>query len=231
MSDPLLIARNLRKRYTLGRRDVEVLRGVSLEVSAGEFVALRGASGAGKSTLLHLIGGLDTPDSGEIVVSGQNLARISSNALSRFRTEKIGFIFQAYHLLPEFDALENVSIPGRIARHNATEVRNRAQKLLERVGLGARLDHRPYELSGGEQQRVAIARALINQPNVIIADEPTGNLDSHTGQEILGLLQEIRKELNTTLLIATHDMNVANSAPRVVRLVDGQIEDQSSISV
>lgn len=227
MSDPLLIARNLRKRYTLGRRDVEVLRGVSLEISAGEFVALRGASGAGKSTLLHLIGGLDTPDSGEIIVSGQNLARISSNALSRFRTEKIGFIFQAYHLLPEFDALENVSIPGRIARHNGVEVRNRAQKLLERVGLGARLDHRPYELSGGEQQRVAIARALINHPNVIIADEPTGNLDSHTGQEILGLLQEIRSELNTTLLIATHDSSVANSAPRVVRLVDGQIENCS----
>jgi lipoprotein-releasing system ATP-binding protein len=228
MSDPLLIARNLRKRYTLGRRDVEVLRGVSLEISAGEFVALRGASGAGKSTLLHLVGGLDTPDSGEIIVSGQNLGRISSNALSRFRTEKIGFIFQAYHLLPEFDALENVSIPGRIARHNSGEVRNRAQKLLERVGLGARLDHRPYELSGGEQQRVAIARALINQPNVIIADEPTGNLDSHTGQEILALLQEIRSELNTTLLIATHDMNVANSAPRVVRLVDGQIETLSA---
>jgi lipoprotein-releasing system ATP-binding protein len=227
MSDPLLSARNLRKRYTLGRRDVEVLRGVSLEISAGEFVALRGASGAGKSTLLHLIGGLDTPDSGEIVVSGQNLARISSSALSRFRTEKIGFIFQAYHLLPEFDALENVSIPGRIARHNGTAVRDRARKLLERVGLGARLDHRPYELSGGEQQRVAIARALINQPNVIIADEPTGNLDSHTGQEILALLQEIRSELNTTLLIATHDSNVANSAPRVVRLVDGQIESLS----
>src|SRR5690349_19796650 len=131
MSDPLLIARNLCKRYTLGRRDVEVLRGVSLEIGAGEFVALRGASGAGKSTLLHLIGGLDTPDSGEIIVSGQNLARISSNALSRFRTEKIGFIFQAYHLLPEFDALENVSIPGRIARHNAGKVRSRAQELLE----------------------------------------------------------------------------------------------------
>ncbi len=228
MSDPLLIAQNLRKRYTLGRRDVEVLRGVSLEISAGEFVALRGASGAGKSTLLHLIGGLDTPDSGKIIVSGQNLARISSNALSRFRTEKIGFIFQAYHLLPEFDALENVSIPGRIGRHNSAAVRSRAQKLLERVGLGARLDHRPYELSGGEQQRVAIARALINQPSVIIADEPTGNLDSHTGQEILALLQEIRSELNTTLLIATHDLSVANSAPRVIRLVDGQIESLSA---
>jgi lipoprotein-releasing system ATP-binding protein len=225
MSDPLLIARNLRKRYTLGRRDVEVLRGVSVEIQAGEFLALRGASGAGKSTLLHLIGGLDTPDAGEIIVAGQNIARISSSALSRFRTDKIGFIFQAYHLLPEFDALENVCIPGRIGRHHSVEVRERAQKLLERVGLGARLDHRPYELSGGEQQRVAIARALINQPTVIIADEPTGNLDSHTGQEILALLQEIRTELNTTLLIATHDMSVANSAPRVIRLVDGQIEN------
>lgn len=224
MSDPLLVARNLCKRYTLGRRDVEVLRGVSLEINAGEFVALRGASGAGKSTLLHLIGALDTPDSGEIIVAGQNLAQISNAALSRFRTEKIGFVFQAYHLLPEFDALENVLIPGRIARHNAVEARERARRLLDRVGLGARLDHRPYELSGGEQQRVAIARALINQPSVLIADEPTGNLDSHTGQEILGLLQEIRAELNTTLLIATHDSHVAESAPRVIRLVDGQIE-------
>jgi lipoprotein-releasing system ATP-binding protein len=224
MSEPLLVARDLRKRYILGRRDVEVLRGVSLGIEAGEFVALRGASGAGKSTLLHLIGGLDTPDSGEIIVSGQNLARISGGALSRFRTEKIGFIFQAYHLLPEFDALENVCIPGRIGRHNAADVSARARNLLGRVGLSERLDHRPYELSGGEQQRVAIARALINQPNVIIADEPTGNLDSHTGQEILALLQEIRAELNTTLLIATHDLEVANSAPRVIRLVDGQIE-------
>jgi ABC-type lipoprotein export system ATPase subunit len=224
MSEPLLVARDLRKRYTLGRRAVEVLRGVSLEVQAGEFVALRGASGAGKSTLLHLMGGLDTPDSGEVIVCGQNLGRISSGSLSRFRTERIGFIFQAYHLLPEFDALENVCIPGRIARHGAREVRMRAEQLLQRVGLGERLDHRPYELSGGEQQRVAIARALINTPDVIIADEPTGNLDSHTGQEILALLQEIREELNTTLLIATHDAHVADSAPRVIRLVDGQIE-------
>jgi ABC-type lipoprotein export system ATPase subunit len=225
MTEALLVARDLHKRYTLGRRSVDVLRGVSLEVQKGEFVALRGASGAGKSTLLHLIGGLDAPDSGEIVVCGQNLGRISSGALSRFRTEKIGFIFQAYHLLPEFDALENVCIPGRIARHNGREVRARGQKLLERVGLGERLDHRPYELSGGEQQRVAIARALINEPDVVIADEPTGNLDSHTGHEILALLQEIRAELNTTLLIATHDAEVAESAPRVVRLFDGQIEN------
>src|SRR5688572_30231063 len=224
MSEPLVIARDLRKTYKLGRRPVLVLQGVTLTVNRGEFVALRGASGAGKSTLLHVIGGLDTVDEGEISVAGQPFHSISSGALSRFRTEKIGFIFQAYHLLPEFDALENVCIPGRIARHKSQEVNDRGRELLERVGLAARLDHRPYELSGGEQQRVAIARALINQPDVIIADEPTGNLDSHTGQEILALLQEIRAELNTTLLIATHDSEVANSAPRVIRLVDGQIE-------
>jgi ABC-type lipoprotein export system ATPase subunit len=221
---PLLSARDLRKEYTLGRRSVQVLSGVTLEVERGEFVALRGASGAGKSTLLHLIGGLDTPDAGEIIVIGENLTQFSQAQLARFRIERIGFIFQAYHLLPEFDALENVCIPGRIARHNPAEVKKRARALLDRVGLSARLDHRPYELSGGEQQRVAIARALINEPEIIIADEPTGNLDSHTGEDILNLLCEIRSERNTTLLIATHDRKVAERAPRVIRLVDGRID-------
>jgi predicted ABC-type transport system involved in lysophospholipase L1 biosynthesis ATPase subunit len=148
---------------------------------------------------------------------------MSAAHLARFRTEKIGFIFQAYHLLPEFDALENVCIPGRIARHSLEDVVKRAKRLLERVGLGKRLDHRPRELSGGEQQRVAIARALVNEPDVIIADEPTGNLDSHTGGEILDLLSEIRSERNATLVVATHDANVAHRAPRVVQLIDGRI--------
>ena len=223
MNEPLVIARDLRKSYKMGRRDVDVLQGVSIEVTRGEFVALRGASGAGKSTLLHLIGGLDTADSGEITVAGQPFHRMSGGQLARFRTEKIGFIFQAYHLMPEFDALENVCIPGRIARHPVEAVRKRAAELLKRVGLRQRLDHRPRELSGGEQQRVAIARALVNEPEVIIADEPTGNLDSHTGGEILDLLSEIRAERNTTLLIATHDAKVAERAPRVVQLIDGQI--------
>jgi lipoprotein-releasing system ATP-binding protein len=223
MNDPLVIARDLRKSYKMGRRDVNVLQGVSIEVTRGEFVALRGASGAGKSTLLHLIGGLDTADSGEITVAGEPFHKMSGGQLARFRTEKIGFIFQAYHLMPEFDALENVCIPGRIARHPVEAVRERAAELLKRVGLGQRLDHRPRELSGGEQQRVAIARALVNNPEVIIADEPTGNLDSHTGGEILDLLSEIRAEKNTTLLIATHDTKVAERAPRVVQLIDGQI--------
>ena len=223
MNEPLVIARDLRKSYKMGRRDVDVLQGVSIEVTRGEFVALRGASGAGKSTLLHLIGGLDTADSGEITVAGQPFHRMSGGQLARFRTEKIGFIFQAYHLMPEFDALENVCIPGRIARHPVEAVRKRAAELLKRVGLRQRLDHRPRELSGGEQQRVAIARALVNEPEVIIADEPTGNLDSHTGGEILDLLSEIRAERSTTLLIATHDAKVAERAPRVVQLIDGQI--------
>ena len=228
MSEPLVIARNLRKTYKLGRRPVLVLQGVTLTVNRGEFVALRGASGAGKSTLLHVIGGLDTVDEGEISVAGQPFHSMSGGQLARFRTEKIGFIFQAYHLLPEFDALENVSIPGRIARHPTEAVRKRATELLKRVGLGERLDHRPNELSGGEQQRVAIARALINEPDIVIADEPTGNLDSHTGGEILDLLQEIRAERNTTLLIATHDLKVAERAPRVIQLIDGQIETRNS---
>jgi ABC-type lipoprotein export system ATPase subunit len=223
MSEPVVITNGLRKSYRMGRRDVNVLQGVSITVERGAFVALRGASGAGKSTLLHLIGGLDKADAGEITVAGEPFHRMSGAKLARFRTEKIGFIFQAYHLLPEFDALENVCIPGRIARHPFSAVKKRAAELLERVGLGKRLDHRPRELSGGEQQRVAIARALINDPEVIIADEPTGNLDSHTGGDILDLLGEIRGERNTTLLIATHDSKVAERAPRVVQLVDGMI--------
>ena len=231
MNDSLVIARDLRKTYKMGRRDVNVLQGVSIEVTRGEFVALRGASGAGKSTLLHLIGGLDTADSGEITVAGQPFHKMSGGQLARFRTEKIGFIFQAYHLMPEFDALENVCIPGRIARHPVEAVRERAAELLKRVGLGQRLDHRPRELSGGEQQRVAIARALVNNPEVIIADEPTGNLDSHTGGDILDLLGQIRAERNTTLLIATHDPKVAERAPRVVQLIDGQIATPEASAV
>ena len=223
MAEPIITAHNLRKNYTMGKRSVEVLRGVSISVTRGDFCALRGASGAGKSTLLHLLGGLDTPDSGEIKVGGQTLSGMKGSALSRFRNEKIGFIFQAYHLLPEFDALENVCLPARMCRSRLENVQKRGRDLLQRVGLGERLDHRPFELSGGEQQRVAIARALINEPELILADEPTGNLDSHTGDEILDLLCQLRDERNTTLLIATHDGRVAGRAPRVVQLLDGLI--------
>ncbi|HVV02120.1 MAG TPA: ABC transporter ATP-binding protein, partial [Verrucomicrobiae bacterium] len=183
MSEPLLIGRQLHKTYTLGSRDLPVLRGVDLDLNRGDFVALRGASGAGKSTLLHLLGGLDVPSQGEVLLRGRSLAQLSSRELARLRNHEIGFIFQAYYLLPELDALENVCLPARMARTSAGKAEARGRDLLARVGLKERMEHKPYELSGGEQQRVAIARALINEPEIILADEPTGNLDSHTGEE------------------------------------------------
>jgi len=220
---PFLLARNLDKTYDLGHRAVPVLRGVELTLARGSFTALRGASGAGKSTLLHLLGGLDVPTAGEIWLDGQNLACLPGRRLAEFRNRRIGFVFQAYYLLPELDALENVCAPARLARVPAAEAERRGRALLARVGLGSRVDHRPSELSGGEQQRVAIARALMNEPELILADEPTGNLDSHTGQEIIDLLCTLQAERRTGLLIATHDSQVAARAPRVLDLVDGRI--------
>jgi ABC-type lipoprotein export system ATPase subunit len=224
MNEPLLSARGLAKTYTMGKRALEVLRGVSLDVARGEFLALRGASGAGKSTLLHLIGGLDTPNAGEIHFAGQNLAAFSDAELTYFRNHRVGFVFQAYHLLPELNALENVCLPARMARTPAGRAGARGRDLLAWVGLKDRMDHKPYELSGGEQQRVAIARALVNEPELLLADEPTGNLDSHTGGEIIELLKNLRAEKQTTLVIATHDAKVAAHAERVVELADGQIQ-------
>jgi len=221
---PLIQAREVHKSYTLGHRQLEVLRGVNLSVAQGEFLALRGASGAGKSTLLHLLGGLDLPNGGEISFQGKNLASFSGQELARWRRQNIGFIFQAYNLLPELDALENVCLPARIAGVSAVKTIARGQELLERVGLAQRLEHRPAELSGGEQQRVAIARALINSPQLILADEPTGNLDSHTGEEIIALLCALWVEKKATLIIATHDQNVAARAPKVLELTDGLIK-------
>jgi len=222
MSDALLTAANVQKTYLLGKRGLEVLRGIDLELRRGDFLALRGASGAGKSTLLYLLGGLDMPNHGEIWLAGRNLARLDRRELARVRNEEVGFIFQAYYLLPELDALENVCLPARMARMSADKAAARGRDLLARVGLQDRMEHKPYELSGGEQQRVAIARALINEPDLILADEPTGNLDSHTGQEIIELLVALRAEKQTTLVIATHDSKVAARAPVVIELVDGK---------
>jgi len=223
MNDMLLSARAVHKTYWLGKRSLEVLRGVDVELRRGDFLALRGASGAGKSTLLHLLGGLDAPNQGEIWLAGRNLAGLSRRELARLRNEEVGFIFQAYYLLPELDALENVCLPARMARRPAAQAEARGRELLARVGLGERMEHKPYELSGGEQQRVAIARALINEPDLILADEPTGNLDSHTGQEIIELLCGLRAEKQTTLIMATHDSKLAARAPKIVELVDGAI--------
>ncbi len=224
MSEVLVSAQAVSKTYAMGRRSLKVLRELSISVGRGEFLALRGASGAGKSTLLHLLGGLDSPDSGEIWFAGQNLAKFSTTELAALRRMRVGFVFQAFHLMPELDALENVCLPARIARLPLNEASARGQDLLARVGLKDRMEHRPSELSGGERQRVALARALINQPDLVLADEPTGNLDSHTGGEIIDLLCSIVAERKTTLIIATHDSNVAARAPKVVHLVDGQIQ-------
>ena len=223
MSEPILQATAVFKSYSLGKRRLEVLRGIDLTVQRGEFVALRGASGAGKSTLLHLAGGLDRPDSGTLLVAGTDLSTLSQTQLTTFRNRRIGLIFQAYHLLPELDALENVMLPGRMARRPAAEVRDEARELLTRVGLAERMEHRPYELSGGEQQRVALARCLINRPELILADEPTGNLDTRTGLEVLELLLSLGPERGTTLVVATHDSKVADRAGRVVVLEDGRV--------
>ena len=223
MSDALVSARAVSKSYEMGKRSLTVLRELNFEVAQGGFVALRGASGAGKSTLLHLLGGLDSPDRGEIWFGGKNLANYSGSDLAQLRNRRIGFVFQAYHLLPELDALENVCLPARIARIPVREAATRGRELLTRVGLKERMEHRPAELSGGERQRVAIARALVNQPDLILADEPTGNLDSHTGGEIIDLLCTLVAEKKVTLVIATHDATIAGRAPKVVNLVDGQI--------
>jgi lipoprotein-releasing system ATP-binding protein len=217
-----LITSGLRKSYVMGNRTLEVLGGIDLTVQRGEFLALRGASGAGKSTLLHLLGGLDLPTAGEIRFDGADLRGLSPRALAQLRNQRVGFIFQAYHLLPELSALENVALPARMARLAPAQAGSRAVDLLQRVGLGQRLEHRPSELSGGEQQRVAIARALVNAPDLILADEPTGNLDSHTCAEIIELLHALRAEREATVIMATHDARIAAAAPRVLELVDGQ---------
>ncbi len=223
-SEPIVVAHNIFKTYTIGARSLQVLRGIDLSVQPGEFLALCGASGAGKSTLLHLLGGLDLPNSGEVYFYGQNLRRLSNSALTQLRNLRVGFVFQAYHLLPELSALENVMLPARMARKSMAPIEAAARDLLGRVGLNHRVEHRPYELSGGEQQRVALARALINEPSLILADEPTGNLDSRTGEEIFQLLCTLRQERNATLIIATHDLHIATRAARVLELADGEIK-------
>jgi ABC-type lipoprotein export system ATPase subunit len=224
MNDPLVAARAISKTYAMGRRSLTVLRALDLAVPQGEFIALRGASGAGKSTLLHLLGGLDFPDQGEIRFEDRSLTAMSAGELAHLRNFKVGFVFQAYHLFPELDALENVCLPARVARVPAAQAEAHGRRLLDRVGLKERMEHLPSELSGGERQRVAIARALINEPALVLADEPTGNLDSVSGGEIMDLLCSLREEKRMTLIIATHDPTVAARAPRVVHLVDGQIQ-------
>ena len=223
MSDAILSARGLHKSYDLGRRKVEVLHGVSLDIASGDFLSLQGASGAGKSTLLHLLGGLDEPSAGEVLADGQPVFGMGTVRLAKWRNREVGFVFQSYHLLPEFDALENVTLPARMAHTGTAAAVERGRELLDRVGLAKRVHHLPTELSGGEQQRVALARALINRPRILFADEPTGNLDSKSGGGVLDLLCELQREAKLTTVIATHDDRVAARAQKTLRLVDGRI--------
>jgi putative ABC transport system ATP-binding protein len=203
---------------------VPALRGVSFDVEEGEFLTIFGPSGSGKSTLLHLIGGLDRPDDGEIIVDGSNLLQLSDDKRAKLRLTKIGFVFQFFNLLPRITALENVELPLDIADVPEKEAREKAKEILKLVGLDTRIDHRPFELSGGEQQRVAIARALINNPKIILADEPTGNLDTKIGGEIVQLMRRLNKEKGQTFVIITHDPTIAENADRIIYLKDGLIE-------
>ena len=222
--DVVVRAVGLTRRYKMGDTFVDALQGANLTLTRGEFVALVGPSGSGKSTVLNLVGGLDRPTSGEVWIDGTELSSSDERTLTRHRRQHVGFVFQSFNLLSRLTAEENVALPLMFSGVPEKERRARAQALLERVGLGARLTHRPTQLSGGEQQRVAIARALVAQPALLLADEPTGNLDTATGAEIMGLLKELNQEQGLTLLVVTHDTEVAAFADRVVRLRDGQVE-------
>lgn len=215
----MITAENITKRYG----ELEVLKGVSLQINEGEIVSIVGASGAGKSTLLHIIGTLDKPDAGNITINGIETSKLRDKKLSQFRNLATGFVFQFHHLLPEFTALENVCIPAFIAGKSEQEVQAKAKELLGFLGLADRVDHKPSELSGGEQQRVAVARALVNQPAVVLADEPSGNLDSKSAKELHQLFFDLRDKFNQTFVIVTHNEELANMADRKLEMKDGRI--------
>jgi len=222
----ILEAKGLHKYYKNEEAELHVIKGVNLTVRESEFLSLLGASGAGKSTLLHLLSGLDKPSDGEVLLNGRNIYTIRDRDRALIRNRDIGFVFQFYHLLPEFSALENVMLPALIRRESFSETKAKAQELLKTVGLEARITHHPSALSGGEQQRVAIARALINSPKILFCDEPTGNLDSKTGENICQLLKNLNKKDGYTIIIATHSKEIADISTRVLCIKDGMISDK-----
>jgi lipoprotein-releasing system ATP-binding protein len=220
----ILLTNNIYKNYYLDKNTIEVLKGVDLEIYEGEIVAVTGSSGVGKSTLLHILGVLDRPTKGRLFIDDSDVFQYDDRNLANFRSKTVGFVFQFHHLLPEFSALENVMLPGLIAREDQKKVQIRAEELLDEVGLADRLHHRPNELSGGEQQRVAVARALINSPRLILADEPSGNLDHRSATALHDLFWNLNKNKNQTIVIVTHNMDLADSANRVIELFDGRVK-------
>lgn len=219
----ILLTDNIYKNYLIDSRSIEVLKGIDLEISEGEIVAVMGPSGVGKSTLLHILGALDRPTSGSVIIGGTDIFKYDDAELAQFRNRTVGFVFQFHHLLPEFSALENVLLPGMISNSSKREIRERAIELLTDVGLAERLDHRPNELSGGEQQRVAVARALMNSPRLLLADEPSGNLDRQSAESLHQLFWDVNKKMNQTLVIVTHNIELANMADRIIELFDGRV--------
>jgi lipoprotein-releasing system ATP-binding protein len=235
-NNTLITALDLRKSFVTDAGDLQVLKGIHLEIQQGEMVGVVGASGAGKSTLLHILGALDTPSSGRVLYSGTDIFAIDRKALAAFRNRTVGFVFQFHHLLPEFSAIENVMMPGLIGMggriHGSREshyeqIQKKAELLLSEFGLSGRKRHRPGELSGGEQQRVAVARALLLEPKVVLADEPTGNLDTHTGEELFNILVNLNRERDLTFVIVTHNESLSQRCHRILRMEDGRLIDQS----
>jgi len=234
MSGSIVTCRDVRKTYVMGREQVHALRGVTVDIEPGEYVSIMGPSGSGKSTLFNMIGGLDTPTAGGVTVEGCELSELNSSQLAWFRCNKIGFIFQSFNLVPTMTALENVAIPRIFMGVPPRKAQEDAADVLDRVGLGDRMTHLPSQVSGGQQQRIAIARALVNEPLIVLADEPTGNLDLHTGEEIIDLLNEMKNRLGVTVITATHDMKMLSCSDKIIRIEDGavkSVDTQKTIKV
>jgi lipoprotein-releasing system ATP-binding protein len=231
MTPPILEARNVHKSFRQGPVTLEVLQGVAMSVATGERIAIVGASGSGKTTLLQILGGLDRPTTGHVLVDGKDIHEQSEQERGALRNRALGFVYQFHHLLPEFSALENVAMPLLIRRMKVVDARARARRLLERVGLGQRLDHRPDQLSGGERQRAAVARALVTEPKIVLADEPTGNLDGINAEAVFELMLELNRELGTSLIVVTHDIRLANRMGRIYAIEKGVLTERTVASV